>query len=115
MTKLNNIPVTSREAFRILDEMIPSDERVAMALLPRSDFSADEHMRLGLWIRNNWIHGDSAGMSEQQKERRDKCLRMLTGEKDNDVFLFVNPDIASSRFLERYHDHLRRIYKIHFD
>lgn len=115
MTKLNNIPITSRKAFRILDEMIPSDERVAMALLSRSDFSGTEHMRLGLWIRNNWIHGDSEGMPEEEKARRKECLRMLSGGKDNDGLYSVMPDMVSTRFLERYHDHLRRIYKIHFD
>ena len=67
-------------------------------------------MALGIWIRNNWIYGPSEEESEEERELRDECYRMLAGNKDLEYF-FEPPDMVSDRFLRRYHKHLKRKYK----
>lgn len=93
------LPRTARQAFAVLDGMFSEDERRDFAELTRRDFCLDQHDGLGLWIRNNWIFGGD-----------EDCIRMLAGLKEGDLLLDP-PDMVSESFLERYHDHLRRVFK----
>lgn len=105
------IPTTTRQAFAILDEMISEEEKKAYLKQSKADFTAEQHMGLGLYIRNNWIFGP--GEEDEDPEEaasREKCFRMLAGMKEGDM-LFEHPDEVSSRFLEKYYDHLKRTVK----
>ena len=104
------LPITTRQAFKILDEMM-SDEEIREALSQtKGEFTAIQHFDLGMWIRNNWIYSDD-NEEESVAQRRKACLAMLSGQKEEDFFVF-NADMISSAFLERYYDHLKRRYKL---
>lgn len=100
------IPVTTRQAYKILDEQM-TDEDIRTALSQtRNEFVTDQHFDLGMWIRNNWIYG---GEDEEEcfAKRREACVAMLTGQQDG-VFAFYDPEMMSTQFLEKYYDHLKR-------
>ena len=103
------IPVTIRQAFAIIDGMLSPEDKAAALSLSRSQFTLKEHFGLGLWIRNNWIHGSDENESPEVKQRRRLCLRMLAGVKDGE--LLPPPDVVSGLFLERYYKHLNRVKK----
>ena len=104
------IPVTTRRAFKILDEMM-SDEEIREALSQtKAEFTTIQHFNLGMWIRNNWIYSED-NEEESVAKRRRACLAMLSGQKEEDFFIF-NADMISSAFLEKYFDHLKRKYKL---
>ena len=108
--KENTIPTTTRQAFKILDELVTPEEKAYFLSLSQSDFSAEEHMGLGMWIRNNWIYGRDDDETPEERELRDRCYRMISGMKEGD-FLFEHPDTVSARFLEKYYRHLKRTTK----
>ena len=87
------VPSTTREAFRMLDAMLSDVEKTNALAQSRSEYALNEHFGLGVWIRNNWIYGDEKGIGIFAKE---ECL-------------FQHPDSLSGDFLERYHDHLKRM------
>lgn len=108
--KSQTIPTTSRQAFKILDNMLTEEEKKAALAKSGDDFCEDEHFGLGLWIRNNWIYTQEED-SEEVNEKRKQCLRMLAGKEIpmiGNIPFIGDPDTVSSSFLERYHDHLRR-------
>ena len=88
------IPTNDRQAFKILDEMLPAEEIQSILSKTKEDFLADEHFGLGLWIRNNWIYGDTEGKG-------------LFAPKEGSP-VFDHPDHQSSVFLEKYYEHLKR-------
>lgn len=94
--KNNTLPKTVREAFRILDSMLSAEEVSAFLSMSKSEFCSSQHWGLGLWVRNNWIHGGD-----------EDCLRMLTGNA-GDGYLIPVPDYVSDLFLQKYYDHLKR-------
>ena len=100
MNKANNLPKTVRQAFAMLDALTCPEDRKLFLQQSKADFVSDQHFGLGLWIRNNWIYGieDKA------------CMCMLPGLSKDEVFL-DHPDCVSSRFLEKYYDHLKRVDK----
>lgn len=87
------IPSTAREAFKILDTMLSDEEKKSALAQSRSEFAINEHFGLGAWIRNNWVYGDEKGIGLFAKE---ECR-------------LQHPDSISGDFLERYHDHLKRM------
>lgn len=100
------IPVTTRQAYKILDEQM-TDEDIRTALSKtKNEFVTDQHFDLGMWIRNNWIYG---GENEEEcfAKRREACVAMLTGQK-KEVFALYDPERMSTQFLEKYYDHLKR-------
>ena len=104
------IPVTTRQAFKILDELMSDEEICAALSQSKGEFTTIQHFDLGMWIRNNWIYsGDNE--EESIALRRKACLAMLSGQKEDDVFIF-DADVISSAFLERYYDHLKRMFKL---
>ena len=74
------------------------------------EFCAEQHMELGMWIRNNWIYRPEVDDSIVQ-ERYDKCYAMLTGTQPGEPML-DHPDEVSGRFLEIYYDHLKEFVAI---
>ena len=104
------IPTTARQAFKILDSLLTDEEKLTALTKTRSDFACDEHFCLGAWIRNNWIFGPEME-SEEEADRRDACLEMLTATQKGDLII-VEPDWISSQFLGRYYDHLKRTAKL---
>ena len=102
------IPVTSRQAFKILDEMLSDEEIRSFLSQSKSAFVTDQHFGLGLWIRNNWIYGDE-DEAEVIVKRREACCAMLGGRGYNE---WASPDMLSSMFLGRYYDHLKRTKKL---
>ncbi len=109
--KTQTIPTTSRQAFKILDDMLTEEEKKAALAKSGDDFCEDEHFGLGLWIRNNWIY-DQDGESKAMQKLRKQCTLMLAGPagcKLGPSFL-IHPDLISGQFLWRYYKHLKRKY-----
>ena len=100
MNNANNIPKTVRQAFAMLDSLTSHEDKGHFLKQSKSDFVCEQHFGLGLWIRNNWIYGIED----------DSCLRVLAGLGKDEVCL-EHPDTVSSRFLEKYYDHLKRVDK----
>ena len=80
------LPISSREAFKILDEMSTPEEKAQFRAMSKYDFCLAQHFGLGMWIRNNWIYGHKG------------VLEFLEDE-----------DTASAKFLEKYYAHLQRL------
>ena len=100
MNKANNLPKTVRKAFAMLDALTCPEDKKLFLQQSKADFVCDQHFGLGLWIRNNWIYGTND----------ESCLRMLAGLGKDELCL-EHPDTVSSRFLEKYYDHLKRVDK----
>lgn len=90
----NSIPQTKKEVFQQLDSMLTDEQKQEMMTV--SD-SIAYHFSLGLWIRNNWIHGQD----EDQ-------VRHLAGEfrMKIDDFILFDPDELSNRIIASYIKHL---------
>lgn len=101
----NVIPTTIQEAFGILDNIIPEEDKAAFISQSKPEFVGGQHLFLGAWIRNNWIYGPE-DESQDEATLRDKCYRMLAGMKEGEM-LFDHPDDVSERFLEKYYDYLK--------
>lgn len=86
------IPPTKLEAFAQLDEMLSEEEK---SELVKGD-AIEYHFSLGMWIRNNWIYGQS----EEDVSRLAKAFRV-------DTFIF-HPDDVSGKIIESYQRYLRR-------
>ena len=101
------VPVTEAEAFEYLDNHVPLEVRREAVQMTGDEFASDQHFGLGMWIRNNWIYGADTD-DPDVKQRYRQCRAMLAGGKADDelMMLVFNADMASSDFLERYHDHL---------
>ena len=100
MNNANNLPTSVRQAFSMLDSLTSHEDKSYFLTQSKSDFVCEQHFGLGLWIRNNWIYGTED----------DSCLLMLAG-LGNDEICLEHPDTVSSRFLEKYYDHLKRVDK----
>ena len=103
------IPVTIRQAFRILDEMVSEEDTRSFLSQTKAEFVTDQHFGLGLWIRNSWIYG-SESEDDCFESRRRACIAMLSGKKEEEIWIGI-PDMISSDFLKKYYDHLRRTRK----
>jgi hypothetical protein len=113
--KMEKIPTTTRQAFKILDEKLSEKEKASALTKSRSEFACDEHFGLGMWIRNAWYYGIEDERLQQQ------MLAILLGEKtvqyytdengERHMVAFFHPDDLTTGFLERYHDHLKRTRK----
>ena len=113
--EMEKIPTNTRQAFRILDGMLSDKEKASALTNSRTGFASDEHFGLGMWIRNTWYFGI------EDEKTQDHMIVVLLGEKNVQFFTdengerhvtaFFHPDDISSRFLERYHDHLKRTKK----
>ncbi len=96
----NQIPKTTREAFRILDAMLSEEKKAEILAQTKLDFTANAHFGLGMWIRNNWIYLDKEGVG------------LFANKYNKDPFFgMVFPDTISEEFLGKYYDHLRRTRK----
>ena len=104
------LPVSTRQAFKILDEMMSDEEIHAALSQSKGEFTTIQHFDLGMWIRNNWIYSED-NEEESIAQQRKACLAMLSGQKEDDFFI-INADEISSTFLERYYDHLKRKYNL---
>lgn len=91
----NQIPKTTRQAFRILDQMLSVEDKQAIISQSSSVFSAEQHFGLGLWIRNNWMYND------------DEHCGLFAKSLAEPGYL-VHEDSLSDEFLERYYRHLKR-------
>jgi len=103
------VPTTEEEGFRILDDLLAPDEKMAAVQQEKDEFVTNEHFGLGMWIRNNWVYRLESD-DKVVKDRYDRCNAMLTGMEPADGFIFMPADIISSDFLEKYYDHLKSIY-----
>lgn len=84
--------VTSiRGAFKVLDALLTAEEKEQFRRQSADEFAADQHFGLGMWIRNTWIY-----------DADEATCRALFGDE------FPLPDSASSIFLKKYHNHLKR-------
>lgn len=99
------VPTTEEEAFKMLDEIMPIQEKDFAVQDIKEEFVTSEHFGLGLWIRNHWIHRIDTP-DEIAHDRYNACYMMLTGTKPEDHML-IDPDSISSSFLEKYYDHLK--------
>ena len=98
MRKEYRIPKTKEECFAILDEMLNDEDK--QSILEMED-SIELHFSLGLWIRNNWIY-------PQSQEEVEKLLRQFDDSGDEDMPLFIHPDVYSSIILDSYQEYLRK-------
>lgn len=89
-----SIPINSRQAFKVLDEMLSAEEIQSILSKSKGEFLADEHFGLGQWIRNNWIYADKEGKG-------------LFAYDSNHPGI-IDPDYQSAEFLEKYYNHLKR-------
>ena len=99
------VPTTIDEGFKILDQVFSLQEKEFAIDESKEEFCAEQHMELGMWIRNNWIYRPEVDDSIVQ-ERYDKCYTMLSGTQPGEPML-DHPDEVSGRFLEIYYDHLK--------
>lgn len=104
------VPTTEEGAFKILDQMFPLQEKESAIDESKEEFYIEQHMGLGMWIRNNWIYRPEVDDSIVQ-ERYDKCYAMLTGTNPGEP-IFDHPDEISGQFLEKYYDHLKEFVAI---
>lgn len=96
MNMNGTIPITKKECFAQLNEMLSEEDRLAIV----ESKDVDEfHFSLGLWIRNNWLY-------PQSQEETEKLLKSF-GENP----LFCHPDDQSSIILKAYRKYLKRIIK----
>lgn len=107
------VPTTIEEGFKILDKVFPLQGKEFAIDESKEEFCAEQHMDLGMWIRNNWIYRPEVDDSIVQ-ERYDKCYTMLTGNQPGEPML-DHPDEVSGRFLEIYYDHLKEFVAINND
>ena len=99
------VPVTEEEAFKILDEIFPLEEKRMAIEGTKDEFTANEHFELGMWIRNHWLYPPEDANNDTV-ERYMKCYAMLTGTQPGDP-VFEHPDSISGDFLGRYYNHLK--------
>lgn len=104
------VPTTIEEGFKILDKVFPLQGKEFAIDESKEEFCTEQHMDLGMWIRNNWIYRPEVDDSIVQ-ERYDKCYTMLTGNQPGEP-MFDHPDEVSGRFLEIYYDHLKEFVAI---
>lgn len=104
------VPTTEEEAFKMLDEVVPLEQKDLAIQGTKEEFITEEHFELGMWIRNRWIYRIDCDDSIVQ-DRYDKCYEMLSGDKPGEM-KFEHPDSVSSGFLSRYYDHLKEIVRI---
>ena len=86
------IPQTKQEAFAQLDALQSEKDK---SELVKGD-AIDYHFSLGMWIRNNWIYGQS----EEDVEGLGKAFR-------HDMW-FIDPDGLSEKIIESYQGYLKR-------
>ena len=86
------IPKTKNEAFALLDAMLSEKEK---SELVKSD-PIEYHFTLGMWIRNNWIHGQE----EEDVRRLAKAFRT--------EMPFFEADDLSMKIIEYYQRYLKR-------
>lgn len=99
------IPLTEEEGFKILDEVMPLDDKAFAIQGTKEEFVTSEHFELGMWIRNHWLYPPEDANNDTV-ERYMKCCAMLTGTKPDEPML-EHPDSVSGEFLGRYYDHLK--------
>ena len=86
------IPQTKQEAFDQLDAMLSEKDKSELVKGDAIEF----HFSLGLWIRNNWIHGQD----EEDVNRLAKAFRTN--------YLIFDPDGLSGMIIESYQRYLKR-------
>ena len=89
----NKVPKTNREAFAALDAMLTDEDK--QAIIDVQD-TCELHFGLGLWIRNNWLYKEDSAQLVEAFEKND-FLR--------------DADSVSSKIIEAYRRHLKRIKK----
>ena len=99
------VPTTVEDAFKILDRMYPLAEKEAAIEKSPFGFAADEHLGLGLWIRNHWIYPPEINDSVVITRYMD-CNAMLTADLSDEPY-GLGADTVSEAFLEKYHAHLQ--------
>jgi hypothetical protein len=57
-------PSSLQEAVLIIQATFPAQELQAWASLPQDKALVQAHFELGLWIRNQWVHGGSPLVTE---------------------------------------------------
>lgn len=95
------ISTTEEEAFRILDDVYPLEEKRMALDKTKEEFTGDEHFELGMWIRNNWIHRPEID-DPVLTQRYDACYAMLSGEEDA-AYPIRHYDDLSADFLGKYY------------
>ena len=100
------VPISHREAFKILDRVVvPLREKECAIQTTMDEYVTEEHFGLGVWIRNNWIYGIDCG-DLAVKRRYEQCWALLTGTHPGEQH-FLHEDTVSSEFLRRYYMHLK--------
>lgn len=101
-------PKTQQEAFEMLDALLTDeDKRDALKTQDDAEFALNQHFGLGLWVRNNWIHGDKVKRAVLTGD----VVEIESGEAVPEALLFgLGPDDLSAKFLELYHRHLRETF-----
>ena len=92
---VSKIPKTREEVFNQLDSMLNKSEREVFVKADPIVY----HFSLGLWIRNNWIYEQD----EEDVKRLAKVFRL-------DPHFFEADDL-SSKILESYKRHLKKLSK----
>lgn len=104
------VPTTEEEAFKVLDAMIHLQQKSLAIQGTKDEFVTEEHMGLGMWIRNQWIYRIDCDDPVVQ-DRYDKCYAMLSGTQSGKLMV-EHPDSISSDFLGRYYDHLKEFVRV---
>ncbi len=85
----SGLPTSLQEAFKVLDEMLTSEDLTLFRSQTREEFVITQHFGLGQWVRNTWFFG-----SDEETRRR------LFGDD------YLHADAASGELLEKYYNHL---------
>lgn len=91
----STLPKSTRQAFHILDQMLTFEDKQAIVSRSESEFITEQHLGLGLWIRNNWIYQDLDNQGLFSKQLKEPGY-------------LVHEDSLSEDFLHRYYQHLKR-------
>jgi hypothetical protein len=54
---------------QLLNELLSEEEKTEIMQMEEMDFIINSHFGLGLWIRNNWLHGYNSDLPGYFKEK----------------------------------------------
>lgn len=97
-------PKTFEECFKSLDELLNDEQKNTIRNTPVEEFRAEQHLGLGLFIRNQWLYPEESKLKEYFKNLYKELLR---DKDDYYLYLCLQQDDLSGAILFSYWHHLR--------